>query len=71
MNWNPKAPAIISTWTALAPETVRERKIRSGISGRVAVAWRTRKAAISASDRAPQYAVAAEVQPRSEVSTMV
>ena len=41
MIWKENSAATISIWTTLAPETLRERKIRSGISGVRAVAWRS------------------------------
>ena len=46
----PNMPATDTTWMRFAPETWRERKIRSGMSGLRAVASRTRKAASSASE---------------------
>ena len=39
----PNIPATESAWTTLAPETLRERKIRSGMSGLRAVASRAMK----------------------------
>ena len=48
---------------ALAPETFRERKIRSGISGLGARASRTTKATSSASETAPSPSARAEPQP--------
>ena len=38
----PNIPATDTTWMRFAPEMLRERKIRSGISGVRAVASRTR-----------------------------
>ena len=58
-------PDTIRIWTRLAPETLRERKIRSGISGLAAVAWRTTNAASRASDTAPRPSVWAAPQPYS------
>ena len=36
----PNMPATSSAWTTLAPETLRERNSRSGISGFSIRAWR-------------------------------
>ena len=49
----PNMPATDSAWTRFAPETLRERKMRSGISGFAVAASRTTKAASSASETAP------------------
>ena len=59
----PNIPATNSAWIALAPETLRERKIRSGISGSRAVDSRTRKATSSATATAANPRVRPEVQP--------
>ena len=56
-------PAIISACTRLAPDTLRLRKIRSGMSGVRAVASRTTKAARMATATAPRMSVCAEPQP--------
>ena len=56
----PNIPATNSAWIALAPETLRERKIRSGISGSRAVDSRTRKATSRASATAPNPSVRPE-----------
>src|ERR671931_639897 len=53
----PNMPATSSTWIALAPETLRERKMRSGISGVRAVASRRMKTARRARDAAPSSSV--------------
>src|SRR3954449_1797202 len=50
----PNIPATSSAWTRLAPVTLRERKIRRGMSGVRAVASRSTKAASSASATAPR-----------------
>ena len=50
----PNIPATVSAWITLAPETLRERKSRSGISGLRKVASRTTKATSSATDPAPR-----------------
>ena len=36
----PNMPAIVSAWMMLAPDTFRERNMRSGMSGLAACAWR-------------------------------
>ena len=59
----PNIPTTSSAWTALAPETLRERNRRSGISGFSIRAWRTRKATIAATATAPRVSVRAEPQP--------
>ena len=56
-------PATSSAWITFAPETLRERKIRSGISGVRAVASRMTNAASSASDTAPRISVVGAPQP--------
>ena len=56
-------PATTSAWMAFAPDTVRERKMRSGMSGSRAVASRTRKAASSARARPPRRRVEPAPQP--------
>ena len=50
-------PATVSAWIALAPETLRERKIRSGTSGFATVASRTMKAASNTSEPAANASV--------------
>ena len=59
----PKIPPTVRAWTRFAPVTIRERKMRRGISGVVARASRTTKAAMSASATAPRISVRAEPQP--------
>ena len=59
----PNIPATSSAWTTLAPETLRERKIRSGMRGLRAVASRTTKATSSPSAVAPSPSVRPEPQP--------
>jgi hypothetical protein len=59
----PNIPATNSAWIAFAPETLRERKIRSGMSGSRAVLSRTRKATSRASETAPNPRVRPEAQP--------
>jgi hypothetical protein len=56
-------PATSSAWMMFAPETLRERKIRSGISGLRAVASRATNAAISASEPVPRPRVIGAPQP--------
>ena len=65
MKNNPNIPATVNAWITLAPETLRERKIRSGISGLPARASRTTKAASSASETAPSPSAWPEPQPSS------
>ncbi len=48
-------PPISSSCTALAPVSARERKIRSGSSGRAAVASRATNAASSATESAASH----------------
>ena len=67
----PNIPATMSAWTTFAPETLRERKMRSGTSGRLAVAWRATKPASRAIAAAPKPSVCAEPQPWSTVPTIV
>ena len=59
----PNIPATDSTWIRLAPVTLRERKIRSGISGFEAVASRARKMASSTIEMAPSKSVRLAPQP--------
>ena len=59
----PNIPATDSTWIRFAPDTVRERKIRSGISGVRAVASRATKATRSAIATAPSASVSPASQP--------
>ena len=61
----PNMPATRSACSAFAPETLRERKIRSGISGVPAVASRAMNAASSASDTTPNPSAPVEPQPSS------
>jgi hypothetical protein len=61
----PNIPATRRTWIALAPETLRERKMRSGISGVRAVASRRMNAPSSASAMAPSTSVVVAPQPSS------
>ncbi len=58
-------PAAPTTWIRFAPLTVREARIRSGISGCRAVSCRTANAASSASDSAPSPSVRPASQPSS------
>ena len=68
----PNMPATVSTWIRLAPETLRERKIRSGTNGLRAVASRTTKPASRASASPARRRVAPAVQPCSAAGlTMV
>jgi hypothetical protein len=68
----PNIPATMKAWIALAPETLRERKIRSGMSGLRAVASRARNAASSTRAPAPSSSVRVAPQPsRAAGSTMV
>ncbi|CAM5612171.1 hypothetical protein SCYAM73S_03471 [Streptomyces cyaneofuscatus] len=62
MTWNENSAATISIWTTLAPDTLRERRMRSGISGVRAVAWRRTNPASRASASAPRPSVRAEAQ---------
>ncbi len=66
----PNIPATISAWITLAPERLRPRKIRSGISGVSAVASRMRNPASSTSEVAPKPRVWAEPQPLLAASTI-
>ena len=50
-------PATVNAWIRLAPLTLRERKIRSGISGVRAVASRATNATSSATAIAPSSSV--------------
>src|SRR5437763_405278 len=59
----PNMPATPRIWTRFAPVTARERKIRSGMSGRRAVACLTRNAPSRASEQAPSMRVLAASQP--------
>ena len=59
----PNIPATSSAWTTFAPETLRERKIRSGMSGFAARASRTMNATSSASETAPRPSVCGSAQP--------
>ena len=56
-------PATISAWIRFAPATLRERKIRSGISGLAAVASRATNSASSTSAALPSASVCADPQP--------
>ena len=56
-------PATSSACITLAPDTFRERKIRSGISGLRAVASRAMNAASRSSDTAPSPSVRPSPQP--------
>jgi hypothetical protein len=55
----------------LAPDTLRERKIRSGTSGFAAVASRTTKAASSASAPAPKASVRGAPQPSTAAGSTI
>jgi hypothetical protein len=59
----PNSPATMSSWTALAPATFGERKMRSGTSGLAARDWRSTNPASSATDTAPSPRVCSEAQP--------
>ena len=61
----PNRPATNSAWTALAPETFRLRKMRSGTSGVRAVASRAMKPASSAIEAEPSASVSGAPQPSS------
>ena len=61
----PNIPATDRAWTRLAPETLRERNSRSGISGLLAVASRTTKPTSSATATAPRASVWPAPQPSS------
>ena len=67
----PNMPATTTTWTRFAPATLRERKIRSGISGFDPRAWRATKPASSTSETAPRPTVCSEPQPYSLALTIV
>ena len=69
--WKANIAEIIRNCTMLAPETLRERRIRSGISGVAAVAWRTKNPASSASAMHARPSVRTEPQPWSAVPTTV
>ncbi len=58
-------PATSSAWTTFEPETLRERKIASGISGLRTFDSRSRKPPSSASETAPSASVCGSVQPSS------
>ena len=62
----PNMPATVSAWMKLAPETLRERKSRSGMSGLRAVASRAMNAARSTSAPAPSSSVSVAPQPFSD-----
>ncbi len=68
MNWKPYIVAIISTCTALAPVSRRERNSRSRSSGRAARAWRRPNAANRARARAASSRVT--VRERSPAPTI-
>ena len=59
----PNMPTTSSACTTLAPETLRERNRRSGISGLSMRDWRTTKAASAATATAPRPSVRVEPQP--------
>ena len=59
----PNSPATIRAWITLAPLTLRERKMRSGISGFAVRDSRRMKAASRAIAPAPKPSVWAETQP--------
>ena len=61
--WNPNMAEIARTWTRLAPETLRERKMRNGSSGLAAIACRATNPASRAPATAAQPIVCAEPQP--------
>ena len=67
----PNIPATNRAWIALAPATLRERKIRSGISGLLAVASRTRNATSSAIAPAPRTSVRVAPQPSSAAGSTI
>jgi len=56
----PNIPLTISAWLRFAPETVRERSRRSGISGLAVVAWRAKNPASRTAAAAPKPSVRAE-----------
>jgi hypothetical protein len=56
-------PATDSTWMMFAEATLRERKMRSGTSGLLAIASRTRKPSSSTSEMPPSASVRAAPQP--------
>ena len=58
-------PATDSTWIRLAEATLRERKMRSGMSGLLAVASRARKPSSSAAEAPPSASVRPAPQPSS------
>ena len=64
-------PATTTTWTALAPDTLRERNTRSGMSGFAPRAWRTTNRPSSTSATAPSPSVWADAQPCSLALTIV
>ena len=64
-------PATTTTWTALAPETLRERNSRSGMSGFAVLACRATNAPSSVSATAPRPSVCSEPQPYSLALTIV
>ncbi len=65
-------PATETTWMRFAPVTLRERKMRSGMSGLLAVASRATNAASSASEIPTSTSVRGAPQPSSAAgSTMV
>ena len=57
--------------TTFAPETLRERNRRSGISGLAIRAWRATNAASRAIETAPSPSVCAEPQPCSPTCRIV
>ena len=67
----PNRPATIRIWIRFAPATLRERRMRGGISGWRAVTCRTAKPASSAIEIAPIASVPAEPQPWSAAWTIV
>ena len=67
----PNMPATISAWMTFAPETLRERNRRSGISGFSIRDWRKTNAAIRAAEIAPRIIVCGSVQPFSEIWRML
>jgi hypothetical protein len=71
MIWKANMADSVSIWTTFAPETLRERRIRSGISGVLARVWRTKNAASMASDTAPRPSVRPASQPYSSILTTV
>ena len=67
----PNMPATNRAWTMLAPDTLRERNRRSGISGFAIRAWRKTNAAIRAAETAPEDQRLGPNQPFSAIWRML